>query len=242
MYTSTSSLWRTLSTLAAAPRPSSRPCRRRSPQVCSLPRLSSRPTPRGTASGPTVHIPLLRHSRCSNPIFLLVVGFVIPDAFVVGYSLDYNEAFRDLDVRYSFPLSRASTHVLLAALVHSQRGRSSSICLRLINQSYHYISLVVQSYNAKPNKLVTSHFRCLEVLNVQMSRLTSGGDALNAEARRKRQEYEDNEAPPPKMPRTDADVPAVSGKDGRVPAFLSKLYRCALDGVAAESACSHSAG
>ncbi|RUS29793.1 hypothetical protein BC938DRAFT_480230, partial [Jimgerdemannia flammicorona] len=25
------------------------------------------------------------------------VGFAIPDAFVVGYALDYNEYFRDLD-------------------------------------------------------------------------------------------------------------------------------------------------
>lgn len=30
--------------------------------------------------------------------FFLVVGFEIPDKFVVGYALDYNEYFRDLNV------------------------------------------------------------------------------------------------------------------------------------------------
>jgi hypoxanthine-guanine phosphoribosyltransferase len=30
--------------------------------------------------------------------FCLVVGFEIPDKFVVGYALDYNEYFRDLNV------------------------------------------------------------------------------------------------------------------------------------------------
>lgn len=34
------------------------------------------------------------------PLCLLIsdVGFEIPDRFVVGYALDYNEYFRDLDV------------------------------------------------------------------------------------------------------------------------------------------------
>jgi hypothetical protein len=29
------------------------------------------------------------------------VGFEIPNRFVVGYALDYNEYFRDLDVSYA---------------------------------------------------------------------------------------------------------------------------------------------
>ena len=28
------------------------------------------------------------------------IGFAIPDSFVVGYALDYNEYFRDLDVSF----------------------------------------------------------------------------------------------------------------------------------------------
>lgn len=31
-------------------------------------------------------------------LFFLVVGFEVPDKFVVGYALDYNEYFRDLNV------------------------------------------------------------------------------------------------------------------------------------------------
>lgn len=41
-------------------------------------------------------------SWCSTGIFLLFfladVGFEIPNRFVVGYALDYNEYFRDLNV------------------------------------------------------------------------------------------------------------------------------------------------
>lgn len=33
-----------------------------------------------------------------NNLFLSVVGFEVPDKFVVGYALDYNEYFRDLNV------------------------------------------------------------------------------------------------------------------------------------------------
>lgn len=41
--------------------------------------------------------------------FFLVVGFEIPDKFVVGYALDYNEYFRDLNVSdASFPHSHFS--------------------------------------------------------------------------------------------------------------------------------------
>ena len=35
----------------------------------------------------------------SLPLSSLDAGFEIPDAFVVGYALDYNEYFRDLNVR-----------------------------------------------------------------------------------------------------------------------------------------------
>ena len=41
----------------------------------------------------TLSLPLLLHI-----FFILDVGFEIPDEFVVGYALDYNEFFRDLNV------------------------------------------------------------------------------------------------------------------------------------------------
>lgn len=31
-------------------------------------------------------------------IFISDIGFEVPDAFLVGYALDYNEYFRDLSV------------------------------------------------------------------------------------------------------------------------------------------------
>lgn len=31
-------------------------------------------------------------------LFILDIGFEVPDAFLVGYALDYNEYFRDLSV------------------------------------------------------------------------------------------------------------------------------------------------
>lgn len=37
-------------------------------------------------------------SHSSLCLFLIDVGFEIPDHFVVGYALDYNEYFRDLNV------------------------------------------------------------------------------------------------------------------------------------------------
>ena len=38
---------------------------------------------------------------CSIMYFFLTdCGFEIPDKFVVGYALDYNEYFRDLNVSY----------------------------------------------------------------------------------------------------------------------------------------------
>ena len=49
------------------------------------------------------------HTSLANPpspfyiIYLLAdIGFEIPDEFVVGYALDYNEYFRDLNVRIIF--------------------------------------------------------------------------------------------------------------------------------------------
>jgi len=38
---------------------------------------------------------------CSQSFHLSLspdIGFAVPDAFVVGYAIDYNEHFRDLDV------------------------------------------------------------------------------------------------------------------------------------------------
>ncbi len=40
---------------------------------------------------------LLKTTARSNAYRPDYVGFSIPDAFVVGYCLDYNERFRDLD-------------------------------------------------------------------------------------------------------------------------------------------------
>jgi hypoxanthine phosphoribosyltransferase len=40
---------------------------------------------------------LIKKTERSNGYIPHYVGFAIPDAFVVGYALDYNEHFRDLD-------------------------------------------------------------------------------------------------------------------------------------------------
>lgn len=40
---------------------------------------------------------LIKKTSRSNGYIPQYVGFAIPDAFVVGYALDYNEYFRDLD-------------------------------------------------------------------------------------------------------------------------------------------------
>lgn len=40
---------------------------------------------------------LVKKTSKSNGYIPHYVGFAIPDAFVVGYALDYNEYFRDLD-------------------------------------------------------------------------------------------------------------------------------------------------
>lgn len=34
-------------------------------------------------------------------MLLIDIGFEVPDIFVVGYALDYNEYFRDLNVSHS---------------------------------------------------------------------------------------------------------------------------------------------
>lgn len=36
-------------------------------------------------------------------IFVADIGFEVPDAFLVGYALDYNEYFRDLSVSDATP-------------------------------------------------------------------------------------------------------------------------------------------
>ncbi len=38
------------------------------------------------------------HSNLNHLMNLLDIGFEIPNEFVVGYALDYNEFFRDLNV------------------------------------------------------------------------------------------------------------------------------------------------
>jgi len=35
---------------------------------------------------------------CKTFFYCVDVGFEVPDVFVVGYALDYNEYFRDLNV------------------------------------------------------------------------------------------------------------------------------------------------
>lgn len=40
---------------------------------------------------------LIKKTPLSNGYIPDYVGFAIPNAFVVGYALDYNEYFRDLD-------------------------------------------------------------------------------------------------------------------------------------------------
>lgn len=37
---------------------------------------------------------------CNLSFLILDIGFEIPDEFVVGYALDYNEFFRDLNVSW----------------------------------------------------------------------------------------------------------------------------------------------
>lgn len=39
-------------------------------------------------------------SQCLYIFFILDIGFEVPDAFLVGYALDYNEYFRDLSVSF----------------------------------------------------------------------------------------------------------------------------------------------
>ena len=67
------------------------------------------------------------------------IGFEVPDHFVVGYALDYNEHFRDLAVSLLAPLfspglggvllelSRCSQLVLSTACCHSQRPWQEAI-------------------------------------------------------------------------------------------------------------------
>lgn len=45
--------------------------------------------------------PLIQSLNCFIHPFLAVVGFEVPDKFLVGYALDYNEYFRDLNVSMS---------------------------------------------------------------------------------------------------------------------------------------------
>ena len=76
------------------------------------------------------------HSNGYKPHY---IGFEVPDHFVVGYALDYNEHFRDLAVSLLAPLfspglggvllelSRCSQLVLSTACCHSQRPWQEAI-------------------------------------------------------------------------------------------------------------------
>lgn len=50
-------------------------------------------------------------NHCSTSSLISDVGFQIPNRFVVGYALDYNEHFRDLNVRSSLFSYRAQTAI-----------------------------------------------------------------------------------------------------------------------------------
>jgi hypoxanthine phosphoribosyltransferase len=62
---------------------------------------------------------LVKKTERSNGYTPDYVGFAIPDAFVVGYALDYNEYFRDLDhicvisVRYRHFIDYMSSNLSL---------------------------------------------------------------------------------------------------------------------------------
>lgn len=57
--------------------------------------------------------------------YSLVVGFEVPDKFVVGYALDYNEYFRDLNVSIPYTLI-----ILIAISFSTDLSHSLSAYLR----------------------------------------------------------------------------------------------------------------
>lgn len=59
---------------------------------------------------------------------VLVVGFEVPDKFVVGYALDYNEYFRDLNV------STPDLLIMLTMMMSSRTDRSHSLSAYLRHQ------------------------------------------------------------------------------------------------------------
>lgn len=64
----------------------------------------------------------------SSDFFFLVVGFEVPDKFVVGYALDYNEYFRDLNV------STPDLLFILIIMMSSSTDRSRSLSAYLRHQ------------------------------------------------------------------------------------------------------------
>ena len=52
----------------------------------------------GWSESTLVKMPHCWKSNVKAHIFLSDTGFEVPDLFVVGYALDYNEYFRDLNV------------------------------------------------------------------------------------------------------------------------------------------------
>lgn len=63
-------------------------------------------------------------------ILFSVVGFEVPDKFVVGYALDYNEYFRDLNVSIFIQRKDVSEVAFVCTLC------SNSLYLTCVNQSF----------------------------------------------------------------------------------------------------------
>ena len=59
--------------------------------------------------------------------FTADVGFEVPDVFVVGYALDYNEYFRDLNV--SVPTRVSFTHAILYITVEVSWWMRCCLCV-----------------------------------------------------------------------------------------------------------------
>jgi hypoxanthine phosphoribosyltransferase len=59
------------------------------------------------------------------------VGFSVPDAFVVGYNLDYNEAFREMPRAYESAQPRPHLHTLISPNISQQHTAfdPSDICV-----------------------------------------------------------------------------------------------------------------
>jgi len=70
------------------------------------------------------------HSFSFTSLALIDVGFEIPNRFVVGYALDYNEYFRDLNVSPEFNVTAAQQRTFESAWEQEMKatGRESKHC------------------------------------------------------------------------------------------------------------------